>query len=185
MAIQDINLLFTAVAGDSLNITTSTASSAVVDLSAIGAAVYGLTSGGAPGSTTPTGNDVWVTAGEQVPKLLCLVSGSPVGTSTPTLNFQLQGNSSASSAADAGWVTMMESGAITTANLSSSSRNPAIKVLPADLPGLAPGQAMPRYLRINVSIPSGSAVTTGTFYAAILLDEQNWHANLVPRNFAA
>jgi hypothetical protein len=187
MAIMDLNLMFTAVANDSLNITTSTASSQVINLGAIGAAVYGNASGGsgAPGSTTPIGRDIWVGSGLEVPKVDCIVYGSPVGTSTPTLNFQLQGNSSASSAADAGWYTISETGALTTANLSSSSRAAGVRVLKIDLPGIMDFDPLPLYLRINVAIPAGSAVTTGSYFAGIVLDEENWNANKIPRNFSA
>lgn len=155
MAIFDLNLIFSNTT--SLVTSTSTAS-AVIDL--VNARDMGESNDGIGG----------------VPKIAAYVgTGITSACASATLNVAFQTSTDSSA-----WTTAIETGYMTTASLSASSRLAVF-----DWPQRAPGAALPRYVRLLYSFSglAANTVSTGTIFAGIVLEAQQNNVGAYPSGF--
>lgn len=102
--------------------------------------------------------------GKVRPELVVAIGTALVaGTSTPTVNVQLQGAPDNGSGSAGTWQTLGESGPITVAQGTAGrviARLPYLPPFPTNL--------RPRFLRLNFEIPAGTAFSAGTIaYATV------------------
>lgn len=94
-------------------------------------------------------------------RLAVIVTETFLSAGATTLQVQIQGSTDNSS-----YTVMAESAAIGKASLTLGAQ-----VLPIMLPSVAPGQALPRYLRLNYVVATGP-FTDGQLSAYLVLDNQ-------------
>ncbi len=94
-------------------------------------------------------------------RVAVLVTETFLSAGATTLQVQVQGSTDNSS-----YTVMAESAAIGKASLVLGAN-----VLPIMLPSVAPGQALPRYLRLNYVVATGP-FTDGSLSAMLVLDNQ-------------
>lgn len=92
------------------------------------------------------------------PKIMCLVSTAFLTTNAATLNVQAQGSTD-----NVTYTTYAESGAVAVAALTAGQY-----ILAIDWPRPNPGAKLPRYLRLNYAIATGS-FTQGAVTSALVL----------------
>lgn len=98
-------------------------------------------------------------------KLAVIVTETFLSAGATTLQIQVQGSTDNSS-----YTVMAESAAIGKASLVQGAN-----VFPIHLPSIAPGQALPRYLRLNYVVATGP-FTDGQLSAMLVLDNQRERA---------
>ncbi len=101
------------------------------------------------------------------------------GTSTPTLNVQLQGAEDDGTGNPGTYQTYRETGAITVAQGTAGQR------IRLDFAPPFPLNDRPRFLRLNFSIPSGTAFGAGTIASAnVVTSRDDWYVGQQPRNYS-
>lgn len=166
----DQNLVFSDA--QTMNITTSTPSTTVIDL-------LGGSTTNTYGTATAFGEDLGIGVGAGQPQVVVQTGTVAIATTnSATLNIQFQGNASASSAADVNWITYIETGAMA-ASLLTASRFLARFAWPRR----QIAAALPRYIRLNYGVATG-VFTTGTVTSYIVLQEENWSAGAYPSGFS-
>lgn len=167
--ILDNNLVFSTA--QSMNITTSTPSESVIDLT--GGATLEI------GNASAFGADLGIGDGVAIPKIGVWVGSQSIDTTnSATLNIAFQGNASASSAADANWITYIETGALAAARLDAYA-----KIAAFDWPLKQVEAAMPRYVRLYYQVATG-VFTTGEVNAYVMLQRDDWTLGLYPSGFS-
>lgn len=154
MAILDSQLVLSNA--QSLAIAGPGVASGVLDLAGVG---VGNAPPNAFGTATLFGQDIGIGDGVSPPNLLCLVGTAFVTATGATLNVQLQESidSGTPNYQPAAWQTIAETGALTAAQLTAGRQ-----IAELTIPPRAPGQAFPRFLRLNYAIPAGTSFTAGT-----------------------
>lgn len=161
-------------------ITSTAASTSIVDLSGFGS---GVVDTNVIGNITSWGEDMGIGAGVFQPTMLCNVTTVFTSSgSTATLNIQVQGAPD-SSGSPGTYTTYAESGVIPAATINGLAAGS--RLLGFSLPARVPDQQgnLPRFLRLNYVVASGP-FTAGALYAAIVLDRQAWDAKFYPNNYA-
>ena len=121
---------------------------------------------------------------DQKAQLLCTVGTAFATANSATLNVQFQ------SAIDTGaagnyqpgtWTTLVETGAISAANL-IAGRN----IARFDFPPAFPASTLPRFLRLNFVVPAATNFTAGTIaFATPTIIRDDWSAQFAAKNFVA
>lgn len=138
-------------------ITATTGSATVIDLS-----------GGTnftDGNTTRFGADLGIGDGVAIPKVCAYIGTAPLTTNSATLQIAFQGSTDSSN-----WDTYVETRAMPASALTAGA-----KVAAFDWPPVQAGFSLPRYVRLNYTVGTG-AFTTGTIFAAIGLQRDDWIA---------
>lgn len=144
--------------------TTGTVGSTVIDLSGGTNFTYG--------NATRFGEDLGIGDGGALPKIAAYVGTANLTTNSATLQIAFQGSTDSTN-----WDTYVETSAITAANLAAGN-----KVAAFDWPHRATGANLPRYVRLYYTVGTG-AFTTGTIFAAIVLQRDDWPAKYYPANY--
>jgi len=114
-------------------------------------------------STLPGQADAQGVGGVRPELVVAIGTAATAGTSTPTLNVQLQGAPDDGSNNPGTWQTLGESGEFTVAQLVAGqviARLPWLPPFPVNL--------RPRFLRLNFAVPAGTAFGAGTIaYATV------------------
>ncbi len=134
---------------------TATTGSAVIDLS-----------GGTnftDGNATRFGEDLGIGDGVAMPKVAAYIVAAPLTTNSATLQIAFQGSTDSTN-----WDTYVETRAIP-----ASAMTVGQKVAAFDWPLVSAGFSLPRYVRLNYTVATG-AFTTGTIFAAITLQRDDW-----------
>lgn len=145
-------------------ITATTASATAVDLSGGTNFTYG--------NATRFGEDLGIGDGGALPKIAAYIGTAPLTTNSATLQIAFQGSTDSTN-----WDTYVETPAVAAANLTAGA-----KVAAFDWPHRATGASLPRYVRLYYTVGTG-AFTTGTIFAAIVLQRDDWPAKYYPNNF--
>ena len=141
--------------------------------------------GNAPGNIIGTralfGADIGI--GKEKAMLICAIGTAFATANSATLNVQFQGavdTGAAGSYQPGAWNTFVETGVISAANLAAG------KIIARfDFPPAFPVNVLPRYLRLNFSIQSGTNFTAGTIaYAYPTMARDDWSAGFAAKNFA-
>jgi hypothetical protein len=108
------------------------------------------------------GEDVGIGDGVSPPVVVCIVGTTFTTSDAATLTVQFQESVDSGAAGTPpyspnAWVTVLQTGAIAVANLTSGT-----KIAEFTVPPRAPGQAFPRFIRLFYSIPSTLSFTAGT-----------------------
>lgn len=165
--ILDNNLVFgTATA---LVSSTTSIASGVIDLT--GGQTLGI------GNASAFGADMGVGPGQAAPQVRVIATTALTTTNSATLNIAFQGNAVASSAADANWITYIETGAIAASALTVSTT-----IARFDYPIRQVAAAMPRYVRLLYQFATGS-FSTGSATAFLTLTGDDWEARYYPSGF--
>lgn len=144
--------------------TTGSVGSTVIDLSGGTNFIYG--------NASRFGEDLGIGDGEAMPKVAAYVQTANLTTNSATLQIQFQGSTDSTN-----WDTYVETPALAASVLTAGR-----KVAAFDWPHRGPNQSLPRYVRLNYVVGTG-AFTTGTIFAAIVLQRDDWPANLYPANY--
>lgn len=157
MAILDANLVLSS--NQSLIAASpGVASTGIIDFAGVGV-------GNAPtntfGTATVFGEDIGIGDGVSPPNLTCIVGTAFTAAGGGTLNVQLQESVDSGAAGTPAyspnaWTTIVETGALAAAVLTAGT-----KIAEFTIPPRAPGQALPRFFRLNYAIAAGS-FTAGT-----------------------
>lgn len=100
-------------------------------------------------------------------KLLVLVTTTFTSAGAPTFQVAIQGAPDAGNNTPGAWTTMLTGSAATLAQCIAGCR-----LLDVDVPRQVPGQAIPRYLRLNYII-GAATITAGTVESLIVLDRHD------------
>lgn len=166
--ILDNNLVFSNA--QSAGITTNTASTNVIDLTGGQTLIIG--------NASAFGEDLGIGDGVAIPKIGVYVGSIGIATTnSATLNIAFQGNAVASSAADANWITYIETGPIAASHL-----DPYALIAAFDWPKVQVEAAMPRWVRLFYQVATGT-FTTGTLSAYVMLQRDDWQTPKYPSNF--
>lgn len=95
-------------------------------------------------------------------KILAVVTTAMLSAGATTLTITVEGSTDNSS-----WTVMASTPAIAKANLTAGAQ-----IMNMDLPRTAPGQALPRYLRLNYTV-AVSNFTAGAITASLVLDRDD------------
>jgi hypothetical protein len=156
MAILDLNL----VLSNNQSLVASAASvpsTGTIDFAGVGV-------GNAPtntfGTATVFGEDIGIGDGVSPPNLTCIVGTTFVTVNAGTLNVQLQesvdsGPNGTPPYSPNAWTTIVETGALAVGVLTNGT-----KIAEFTIPPRAPGQAFPRFFRLNYVV--ANAFTAGT-----------------------
>ena len=101
---------------------------------------------------------------ERTLKLLVAIPVAVTSGGSPTVQFEIDGAPDSGTGTPGTYYTMLQSQAITMANLSLGARP-----FDVDIPRPPPGQALPRFFRFRF-IVAGATITAGTVEAAIVLN---------------
>ena len=155
-------------------ITTTAASTSVIDLAGLGS---GTTVSNIIGNATVWGQDIGVGDVPGTPKLYVTVGTALAGGTS--LNVQFQGAPDNGSGSPGTYVTYAESGTIVTASLTANT-----VIFKIDVPEIQPeGGPLPRFLRLNYVVVG--TYTSGTIaFAGIIRDRQDWVARYYPSGYA-
>lgn len=156
-------------------LTTTAASTSVIDLLGVGS---GVASQNIIGNVSVFGEDIGVGDGPNNPKLLVLVTTTLAGGTS--VNVQLQGAIDNGSNAPGSYVTYAESSPILTANLVAGTSIWEVDVA-AVIPKGAVNGPLPRFLRLNYVIVG--TYTSGNVTAEILLHRFDYTAKMYPSNY--
>lgn len=120
--------------------------------------------------------------GNMRPELVVAIgTAATAGTGTPTLNVQLQAAADNGSGSPGTYQTIVESGALTVAQLTAGqviARIPWVPPFPANL--------RPRFLRLNFEIPAATAFGAGTIAFATVTQARDDLFHLqTPNNYVA
>lgn len=166
--ILDNNLVFSDA--QSMNITTNTPSTNVIDL-------LGGQTLQAP--ATFAGADMGIGDGVAMPKIGVWVGDTAIATTnSATLQVAFQGNASASSAADVNWITYIETDTIAATALDAYN-----KIAAFDWPLAKIEAALPRYVRLLYKVATG-VFTTGVVNAYVMLQRDDWTLGKYPSGFS-
>ncbi len=118
--------------------------------------------------------------GSPVPQIDIIIgTAATAGTSTPTLNVQLQGAEDNGSGSPGSYQTYRETGVITVAQLTAGQH------IRLDFAPPFPLNDRPRFLRLNFEIPAGTAFGAGTIASAnVVTTRDDWYVGQQPRNFS-
>jgi hypothetical protein len=152
--ILDNNLVFS----NGQAITGTTASAASYDM-----AGGATTASFVYGNASRFGEDLGIGDGVAMPKVCAYIGTAPLTTNSATLQIAFQGSTDSSN-----WDTYVETRAIPATALSAGT-----KVAAFDWPPKAAGFSLPRYVRLYYTVGTG-AFTTGTIFAAIGLQRDDW-----------
>lgn len=124
------------------------------------------------GGSLPFGEDLGIGDGEAFPKVGVYVGTAITTTDSATLNIQFQGSTDSSF-----WETYIETGPLAASLLTAGA---AIAKL--DWPHRKVASKMPRYVRLNYDIATGT-FTAGTLSAYVMLQRDDWPLGLYPSGF--
>jgi len=165
--ILDLNLVFnTALA---LTSSTTTIPSTALDLLG-GQTVI-------DGNASAYGADMGIGPGVAVPQVRVIATTGFTSSTSGVLNIAFQGNAVASSAADANWVTYIETG-----NIASTSLAVSTTIARFDYPIRQVAAAMPRYIRLLYQF-DGTSFSAGATTAFIQLASGDNDIGYYPSNF--
>lgn len=154
--------------------------------------ILGLGVGVAPtaiiGNASLFGEDIGIGDGMGIPRLLVTVGTTFVTANAATLNVQLQGAVDTAVTHQPGtWNTFVETGAIAAANLAApaSSTDPTGVIARLDIAPAFPAGTLPRYLRLNYSIPAATDFSAGVIgFAGIVPNRDDQSNRYSSSNFA-
>lgn len=131
-------------------------SQSIIDLAGAG---VGNAPPNAFGTATVFGEDIGIGDGVSPPNLTCIIGTAFATATAATLNVQLQASvdSGTPNYQPSSWQTIAETGALAVGVLTAGT-----KIAEFTIPPRAPGQAFPRFYRLNYSIPGGTSFTAGT-----------------------
>jgi len=125
------------------------------------------------GVGTRYGNDMGIGDGVAKPKVAAFLGAALTATDASTLTINFQGSTDNSN-----WITYVSTGPMAQAILTAGA-----KVAMFDWPHRMTGAALPRYVRLQY-VPSLSNFSTGTIFAGIVLQRDDWALNQYPAGFA-
>lgn len=143
---------------------TATTASTVIDLSGGTNFIWG--------NASRFGEDLGIGDGEALPKVFCSIGTAPITTDSATLTVAFQTSTDSST-----WSTSLETPPIAAALLTAGA-----SFAKMDWPHRPVGAAVPRYVRLNFTVGTGH-FTTGTVFAAIVLQRDDWPASQQGANF--
>ena len=145
--------------------------SGVIDL--LGAGV-GMPPPGIIGNVSVFGEDPGI--GSKRPQLAINVGAAfGAGAGTPTLNFQMQyapDTGAGGNYQPGAWQTVVESGALTVAQLTAGQT-----IARFDMPPAFPAGARPRFMRLNFAVPAATDFSAGTSANALVTNARDDLAN--------
>lgn len=144
----------------SLAVTTSTASSSIIDITGAGS---GNTPSVSFGNASVFGSDMGIGDGAAVPSVYALITTTAGTTNSATLNIALQSAPDNGSNAPGTWSTVSETGAIAASALTAGT---AIKL---PFGQRAPGAALPRFYRLFYQLPAATTFTAGAISAGVVI----------------
>lgn len=152
--------------------------SGVLDI--LGAGV-GIAPPGYIGTRTLFGMDLGIDK-EKV-QIICAVGTAFATSNSATLNVQFQAAPDTGAAGNyqpGTWNTLVETGTIAAANLTAGAI-----IARFDFPPAFPAKTLPRFLRFNFSIPSGTNFTAGSIaFAYPTYARDDWSAGYAAKNFS-
>lgn len=158
-------------------ITTTAASTNVIDLLGVGS---GVASTNRIGNATVFGEDLGIGDGVNIPRVGVWITQTFSGGTS--LNVQFQGAIDNGSNAPGTWTTYDETGALLTAILTTSSSTPESGVIRMSWPHRALNAAMPRFIRLNYVVVG--TYSLGAVAAGIVLGRDDWAAGLYASGFS-
>lgn len=161
--ILDSQLIFSN--DQDLAITTTTPSTNVIDL------LGGVSVNFGPNASR-FGADMGIGDGVAMPKLLVVVSEALTTTNSATLAIAFQGSTDSST-----WDEYMRTPAMAAADLALGNI-----IARMDWPPRAIGKSLPRYHRLSY-IPATGVFSTGTLFAGIVLQRDDWDLKYLPSGF--